>query len=82
MGLQNIGYVRQYQFLLQGGIFSYLKDAYGEDPFSSPIAKRNRAVRQLIQPGGMGDAFSVLIQSKGLEGVYLRCMDSKTQYPF
>ena len=34
------------------------------DPFSE-VARRNRAVRQLILPGGMGDVFKVLIQWKG-----------------
>ncbi len=79
-GLEKIAYMPQSHFLLHCGILSYLKDSFGEDPFTSPIVKRNRAIRQLIQPGGMGDAFSVLIQQKGIGNVPLMCLHKPSEF--
>jgi SAM-dependent MidA family methyltransferase len=63
-GLKNLLYTTQGDFLVRSGILNYLEEHQNPDPFSE-VARRNRAVRQLILPGGMGDVFKVLIQWKG-----------------
>ncbi|AMA72554.1 SAM-dependent methyltransferase, MidA family [Aneurinibacillus thermoaerophilus] len=63
-GLETIGFYSQQQFLIQAGILTRLQGHAGGDPFASKAAKRNRAIRQLIMPEGMGQAFCVLIQAK------------------
>jgi SAM-dependent MidA family methyltransferase len=59
-------YGSQSQYLLQGGILERLTNTVGAstDLFRDPDQKRNRAIRQLILPGGMGDHFKVLVQHK------------------
>lgn len=63
-GLKPLLYTTQGNWLFRSGILDYLEDHQNPDPFSE-VARRNRAVRQLILPGGMGDIFKVLIQWKG-----------------
>ena len=53
----------QAQFLLQAGVLNWLPDAPAKDPFGED-AKRVRAIKQLIHPETMGEAFHVLIQTK------------------
>lgn len=65
-GWQTAFYGSQSQFLLSSGILTRLTDAIGKDPFRDPDMKRNRAIKQMILPGGMGDHFKVLLQSKTL----------------
>jgi SAM-dependent MidA family methyltransferase len=67
VGLKPLIYTTQGNWLVRSGIFNYLEEHQNPDPFSE-VARRNRAVRQLVLPGGMGDVFKVLIQWKG-EGV-------------
>jgi len=50
---------------LKQGILEELKEHQGTDPFSK-TAKRNRAIRGLIVPGGFSEHFKVLLQSKNL----------------
>ncbi|WP_164984849.1 class I SAM-dependent methyltransferase [Ammoniphilus sp. CFH 90114] len=64
-GLKNLGFFTQSQFLINGGILSRLQSHQESDPFHGAVSKRNRAIKQLIMPGGMGDTFKVLVQSKG-----------------
>jgi SAM-dependent MidA family methyltransferase len=52
----------QSRYLLESGILNRLRDALGADPFTDPDMKRNRAIRQLVMPGGIGDHFKVLVQ--------------------
>jgi SAM-dependent MidA family methyltransferase len=56
----------QSRYLLQAGILNRLKDVTGADLFRDPDMKRNRAIKQLILPGGIGDHFKVLLQSRGV----------------
>lgn len=63
--LSNRGLFLQNEFLLKAGILEELKDHQGTDPFSK-TAKRNRAIRGLIVPGGFSEHFKVLLQSKNL----------------
>lgn len=64
-GLSTSLYLSQGEFLLQAGILQKLQEHHDPDPFSK-TAKRNRAIRQLITPGGMGDTFKVLLQGKAV----------------
>ncbi|WP_411333452.1 class I SAM-dependent methyltransferase [Metabacillus indicus] len=57
---------RQDQFLMNAGILSFLHEHSHRDPFS-PSAKQNRAVRDLIMPGGISSAFHVFLHGKGIE---------------
>ncbi|WP_170971561.1 class I SAM-dependent methyltransferase [Peribacillus simplex] len=63
--LSNQGLFLQNEFLLKAGILEELRDHQGTDPFSK-TAKRNRAIRGLIVPGGFSEHFKVLLQSKNL----------------
>ncbi|MGW6663205.1 MULTISPECIES: SAM-dependent methyltransferase [Peribacillus] len=63
--LSNHGLFPQNEFLLKAGILEELRDHQGTDPFSK-TAKRNRAIRGLIVPGGFSEHFKVLLQSKNL----------------
>ncbi|WP_409301668.1 class I SAM-dependent methyltransferase [Peribacillus sp. SCS-155] len=55
----------QEQFLLKAGILDMLEQHDGVDPFSD-AAKRNRAIRSLVSPGGISSYFRVMLQSKHL----------------
>lgn len=65
VGLSTQWSMTQREFLISAGILDMLEAHQERDPFSE-VARRNRAVRQLIHPGGMGDAFKVLLQAKGV----------------
>lgn len=52
-------------FLLEQGVLELLADHAGYDPFS-PVAKRNRAIRQLLVGDRMGDLFKVMLLGKGM----------------
>jgi SAM-dependent MidA family methyltransferase len=71
-GLETIGFYTQQQFLMQAGILTRLQEHGGGDPFMNGAAKRNRAIRQLILSEGMGQAFRVLLQGKGVSS-HLTC---------
>jgi SAM-dependent MidA family methyltransferase len=53
----------QKEFLVQEGILELLQNDTSRDPFS-PIAKRNRAIRQLLLGDQMSELFKVLQQTK------------------
>jgi SAM-dependent MidA family methyltransferase len=56
-------YQTQRQFLIDQGILSKLQDHTSGDPFH-PVAKRNRAIRQLLIGDTMSELFKVLIQHR------------------
>ncbi len=62
-GLTTLTYQTQRQFLIDQGILSKLQDHMMTDPFH-PIAKNNRAIRQLLIGDTMSELFKVLIQYK------------------
>jgi SAM-dependent MidA family methyltransferase len=66
VGLLRVAYMRQDQFLLRSGILTKLTEHQDRDPFTSEAMRRNRAIRQLISPEGMGGVFRVLVQAKGV----------------
>jgi SAM-dependent MidA family methyltransferase len=53
----------QREFLVDEGILELLQNDHTRDPFG-PIAKRNRAIRQLLLGDQMGELFKVLHQTK------------------
>jgi SAM-dependent MidA family methyltransferase len=62
-GIQEWKLQTQKDFLVQEGILELLQDDNSRDPFS-PIAKRNRAIRQLLLGDQMSELFKVLQQTK------------------
>ncbi|MEK4341570.1 SAM-dependent methyltransferase [Brevibacillus sp. FSL K6-6036] len=64
-GFQKVTYMRQDQFLIRSGILEKAVNHTDRDPFTSQAMKRNRAIQQLIYPGGLGGMFRVLVQAKG-----------------
>lgn len=56
---------KQRDFLLEQGALDLLTSHAETDPFS-PVAKRNRAIRQLLLGDRMGDLFKVLLLGKGI----------------
>lgn len=65
-GLENIAMVRQDEFFLGIGILEMLAENYDPNPFSE-MGKRNRAIRNLVLPGGISSFFHVVLQQKGLQ---------------
>lgn len=63
-GLETVSYQRQDQFLVEHGILYKAQNHTDTDPFTSQAMKRNRAIQQLILPGGMGGVFQFLVQRK------------------
>ncbi|HEY0827190.1 MAG TPA: SAM-dependent methyltransferase [Bacilli bacterium] len=59
------GYSLQTQkdFLIKGGILDKLQDHPSGDPFH-PIAKKNRAIRQILVSDQMSELFKVLVQTR------------------
>lgn len=62
-GYQTSAFQKQGAYLAQQGILDWLRPLQDHDPFTDE-ARQNRAIVQLIQPGGMGDAFYVLVQKR------------------
>jgi len=67
-GWQTDFFHAQSHYLVHCGILTRLTDTFaaslaGADPFHDPDMKRNRAIKSLLLPGGLGDAFKVLVQS-------------------
>ncbi len=56
----------QQSFLLEEGILEELVPHADSDPFS-PVARRNRQIKQLVLGDWISDSFSVLVQSKGIK---------------
>ncbi|ATY84700.1 hypothetical protein CVV65_06965 [Kyrpidia spormannii] len=54
------------EFLWDAGIARELSDCPADQPFD-PRARRNRAIKQLLLPGGLGEAFRVLEIRKGVD---------------
>ncbi len=62
-GLSTLGFTDQSHFLLGLGLLELISGTGGSPP---PMDEVLRA-KTLIMPGGMGDTFKVLIQSKGID---------------
>jgi len=71
-GLKTLAYMRQDRFLIKCGLLEKAVAHADTDPFTSEAMKRNRAIQQLIYPGGLGGLFRVLVQAKAMpDGVPL-----------
>ncbi|WP_163102603.1 class I SAM-dependent methyltransferase [Peribacillus alkalitolerans] len=62
-GVHSDSLLEQSRFLLQAGILEELQECFDPNPFSE-ISKRNRAVRNMLLPGGISSYFRTLIQVK------------------
>ncbi|ANE47350.1 hypothetical protein SY83_14940 [Paenibacillus swuensis] len=62
-GMEVERYSTQKKFLLDAGLLEWLTEHSHSDPFH-PVAKRNRAVRQLLISDSMSELFKVLVLSK------------------
>ncbi|WP_010270153.1 class I SAM-dependent methyltransferase [Paenibacillus senegalensis] len=62
-GMVTEQWTTQKQFLVEQGILNELQNHASRDPFS-PVARKNRAIRQLLLSDGMSELFKVLIQRK------------------
>lgn len=86
IGLHTVWFTTQSYFLLNNGILNELKEIQLEslerrDLFKDEALKVNRAIRQLITPGEMGETFKVLIQQKNIgHQEYLFLTDIWKQY--
>ncbi|MBM4762282.1 SAM-dependent methyltransferase [Bacillus sp. B15-48] len=65
-GLGFIEKHRQDEFFLKLGILDELQENDDSNPFSEK-SKQNRAIRNLIIPGGISSAFHVIIQEKAID---------------
>ncbi|MCF6408454.1 SAM-dependent methyltransferase [Pseudalkalibacillus salsuginis] len=64
LGLQNRYVGKQRDFLLENGLFNHLVEHDNRNPFSEEN-RLNRAIRSFVTPGGISDAFYVIVQEKG-----------------
>lgn len=68
-GLEPVWFSTQSHFLMNSGILEMLQEIgldqmKNKDLFQDEAIKMNRAIRQLIMPGEMGETFKVLVQQK------------------
>jgi SAM-dependent MidA family methyltransferase len=64
LGLQNLSFERQDEFLLRAGLLDQLERLTKEAPSDSEALILRSSVRELILPGGMGESFSVLVSGQ------------------
>lgn len=69
IGLDEVWFTTQSNFLLNSGILSYLQevDINEKNILRDEALRLNRAIRQLVTPGEMGETFKILIQQKAIE---------------
>lgn len=65
--LEVTGFTTQFYFLLGVGVLEELEEVKEFDSKGVDSLIRNQGIKRLIMPGGMGDAFKVLIHHKGLD---------------
>lgn len=75
-GLNIEGIYKQYEFLIQAGMLTYLQEESSLDLFSEKH-QQNRAIRTFIQGEGFANMFDVCIQTKGMEAKKLRKLLTK-----
>lgn len=63
VGLRDWKLIDQKTFLMEAGILNKLQNHSHSDPFH-PIARKNRAIRQLLLSDQMSELFKVLVQQK------------------
>ncbi|GBF12614.1 SAM-dependent methyltransferase [Tepidibacillus infernus] len=80
-GLEPVWFSTQSHFLMNSGILEMLQEIgldqmKNKDLFQDEAIKLNRAIRQLIMPGEMGETFKVLVQQKNMGSYQYRFMTS------
>ncbi|MCD8508738.1 MAG: SAM-dependent methyltransferase [Bacillus sp. (in: Bacteria)] len=65
-GMVELFHDKQDRFLIKAGLFSFLNNAAGANPFSEEF-KENRAIQSLVHPGGISSSFHVNIQGKSIK---------------
>jgi SAM-dependent MidA family methyltransferase len=68
VGLTLVAMLKQYKFLLRGGLLEYLQETYDPNPFSE-VSKQNRAIRNLLLDDGISASFTVVMQKKELNNI-------------
>ncbi|MEW6424811.1 MAG: SAM-dependent methyltransferase [Bacillota bacterium] len=68
-GLANLGLLPQGKFLMNLGILESIRGAPADYSFDADKLMATLAIKKLIMPEGMGEAFKVLIQSKGFSEI-------------
>lgn len=63
VGFHEVRVETQQSYLLRGGILNLLQEHHDPDPFS-PVARRNRAIRQLLLSDQMSELFKVMTAVK------------------
>ncbi|MCP3677807.1 MAG: SAM-dependent methyltransferase [Deltaproteobacteria bacterium] len=66
-GLEVVGFTTQLNYLLGMGVLEELEEVTVFDEKGVESIARNQGIKRLIMPGGMGDIFKVMIQSKGVD---------------
>lgn len=59
------GFTKQSNFLIGSGIQDDFRELQSLSPDNIEDINHNRGLKELIMPGGMGDTFNVMVQSKG-----------------
>jgi SAM-dependent MidA family methyltransferase len=65
-GLEVAGFTTQLNYLLGMGVLEELEEVTAFDKRGVESIARNQGIKRLIMPGGMGDTFKVMVQSKGV----------------
>jgi len=65
-GFRDVRVESQAAYLLRGGVLGWLQDHHDPDPFS-PVARRNRSIRQLLLSDQMSELFKVMTMHIGDE---------------
>ena len=65
-GLEVAGFTTQLNYLLGMGVLEELEEVTAFDEKGVESIARNQGIKRLIMPGGMGDIFKVMVQSKGV----------------
>ncbi|MGB9846475.1 MAG: class I SAM-dependent methyltransferase [Desulfotomaculales bacterium] len=76
-GLTSLGLFSQAKFLLEIGILDLLKTPVKDYCFDEKRTRDILAIKKLLHPEVMGDAFRVLLQSKGLPAITTRSLFRK-----
>lgn len=65
-GLETVGFTTQLNYLLGMGVLEELEEVTAFDEEGVESIARNQGIKRLIMPGGMGDIFKVMVQSRGV----------------
>lgn len=77
-GMETVGFTTQSAFLLGLGVTDEFQALMSVEMPSAEQVKQNQAIKELVLPGGVGDTFKVMVQSKSAkEGSTLSCFSFK-----